>query len=63
MTFVVGITPESARLGAELRQKIVGLGRGNYRAVFSIDRHNVLVLAVRHASQDDLTDDVSGQDA
>jgi len=47
-------SPENSRLRMELREKNVGLGRGGYRAVFTIREGQIVVLAVRHFSQDAL---------
>lgn len=51
------LAQESGGLGIELRQKTVGLGKGNYRAIFKIQESIVTVLAVRRAAQDDLSTD------
>lgn len=50
------LSAETGEFGIELRDKLVGLGsRRRYRAVFTIREHEVIVLAVRAAEQDQLT--------
>jgi plasmid stabilization system protein ParE len=48
------LSPENGRVPVELRQKSVGLGRGGYRAIFSIQGTEIRILAVRRAAQDAL---------
>lgn len=48
------LSPENSRVGMELREKNVGLGRGGYRAVITTGNEQIIVLAVRHFSQDAL---------
>jgi plasmid stabilization system protein ParE len=48
------IIPESADFPLELRQLTYGRRR-NYRAIFSVRDDQVLVLAIRHAAQQDLS--------
>jgi plasmid stabilization system protein ParE len=57
-----GIAHESAALGVELRQKVVGLGKGNYRAIFRIHERHISILAVRRATQDDITTELLDTD-
>lgn len=50
------LAAESGEFGIELRDSLLGLGsRRRYRAVFTIEQHEVVVLAVRAAEQDQLT--------
>jgi plasmid stabilization system protein ParE len=51
-------SPESPRLLMETRDLYYGLGRRKtHRAVFTIRSDMVLVLAIRHLAQDELTPD------
>lgn len=54
---------ENDRFSDELRELHYSLGKGvTHRAIFRIDGNKVRVLAVRHASQKDLTvDDIDGE--
>ena len=48
--------PESDSLHQSLRQLLFGIGkRPTHRIVFTIAENDVIVLAIRHASQDALT--------
>ena len=46
---------EADAIGEPLRQRIVGLGRGGYRAVFRITGDAVQVLTIRRGAQSDLS--------
>jgi len=45
---------ESKRMPIELRQLLVGR-KHQWRVLFTIQGHDVVVMAIRHSSQDDLT--------
>jgi plasmid stabilization system protein ParE len=45
------LCPENPHFADELREKNVGLGRGGYRAVFTIRDHQLYVLCVRSSSE------------
>jgi plasmid stabilization system protein ParE len=52
------LAPESDLLEQGIRQELFGLGRrATHRIVFAIDSDTVVVLRVRHTSQDALTVD------
>lgn len=51
-----GVIRERQSFPSELRQLLYGRRR-NYRAIFTIRDDRVVVLAIRHAAQDDLTMD------
>lgn len=46
------LSPENGLIPVEIREKEVGLGRGGYRAIFTMLGTEVRILAVRRAAQD-----------
>ncbi|MEZ6128997.1 MAG: type II toxin-antitoxin system RelE/ParE family toxin [Planctomycetaceae bacterium] len=50
------LSPENPHFSLELREKNVGLGRGGYRAIFTIVNDQVRVFTIRHHSQDALNE-------
>ena len=53
-----GLAPESESFPFELRQLLYGLGRRyTHRALFVVHPHRVVVHAIRHLSQRELTAD------
>ncbi len=51
-----GVAPENDKFPIEIRQMIVGLGaKPSYRAIYTIQDDEVLILAVRRGSQDEFT--------
>jgi plasmid stabilization system protein ParE len=57
-----GHANEHQKVPFELRQLLYGRRR-NYRAIFTIRENEVVVLAIRHAAQQDLSaDDLSPRD-
>lgn len=54
-------SPEADLLPGSTRQLLFGIGRRHtHRIVFAIDRKTVVILRVRHASQDALGSEVLG---
>ncbi len=47
---------EANLLGRDLRSCLVGRGRHVYRILFLIDADRVIVVQVRHAAQDSITE-------
>ena len=45
------LCPENPRFAYELREKNVGLGRGGYRAVFTVHENELHILCVRSGSE------------
>lgn len=56
------LAPESEAFSFELRQKLFGVsGKRTHRVLFSIREHHIVVYAVRHLAQQNLTpDDLEG---
>jgi len=51
-----GVAPKNGKIPFEIRQMIVGLGtKPSYRAIYTIQDDEVLILAVRRGSRDEFT--------
>ena len=49
-----GLAAESVDIGVEVRELLVGRGRGKYRVVFQIRERTVHVLRVWHSARDSI---------
>lgn len=56
------VSPESAAFDVEIRERIFGSRRNNYRILFSIQNEKVFVLRVRSTKQRRMIDDADPED-
>ncbi len=52
-----GVAAESADVGVEIRELLVGKRHGIYRVIFQLEKRTVFILRIRHAAREALSRD------